>query len=56
MELKSIFTARQLRSMVDGIRVRDVISTGRAHVNFRGLDYVVTYGVKTRTVRSVVAY
>lgn len=54
-DLKSTFTARQLRRIMDTRRVRDEICTGQARFTFGGRAYIIRYGIKSRTVHSVTA-
>ena len=52
-DLKSTFTATQLRRIMDTRRVRDEVCTGQARFTHKGEAYIIRYGIKSRTVHSV---
>lgn len=52
-DLKSQFTATQLRRIMDTRRVRDEVCTGQARFTHGGRSYVIRYGIKSRTVHAV---
>lgn len=54
-DLTATFTARQLRRIMDTRRVRDEVCTGQARFTHGGRNYIIRYGIKSRTVHSVVA-
>lgn len=55
LNLMPLFTASQLRRIAATRRYRDEISTGRYRFSWKGENFVMKMGVKSRTVHAVFA-